>query len=126
MRRVLSPLALLVALPACQVENPKQEQERTAAQLTGGDPGRGRVAALHYGCASCHTIPGVPGNANVGPPLDRVGGRVYIGGVLLNTPDNMRRWIKDPPAVDPLTAMPNLGVTDEDLKDIAAYLYTLR
>jgi cytochrome c1 len=38
----------------------------------------------------------------------------------------MVRWVKDPPGVDPLTAMPNLRVTDDDARDIAAFLYTLR
>jgi hypothetical protein len=38
----------------------------------------------------------------------------------------MERWIKDPPAIDRLTAMPKLGVADRDARDIAGYLYTLR
>jgi cytochrome c len=46
--------------------------------------------------------------------------------VLVNTPENMRRWLKDPPAVDPKTAMPNVGASDEDIRDLAAFLYTLR
>jgi cytochrome c len=124
MRRV--PVLLLALLaPAC-VQDPRREREEDAARLTGGDPGRGKAAIEWYGCASCHTIPGVPGDANVGPPLDRVGGRVYIAGVLTNTPDNMARWVKNQPEVDPKTAMPNLGVTDADLTDITSYLYTLR
>lgn len=67
-----------------------------------------------------------PGNANVGPDLDRVGSRVYLGGVLVNTPANMHQWLKDPPAVDPKTAMPNVGLNDDEARDVAAYLYTLR
>ena len=55
-----------------------------------------------------------------------MGGRAYIGGVLTNTPDHMVRWIVDPQAVDSLTAMPLLGVSPPEAKDIAAYLYTLR
>ena len=46
--------------------------------------------------------------------------------MLPNTPQNLIRWIQNPPAVDPLTAMPNVGVTQADARDIAAYLYTLR
>ena len=100
---------------------------RTAREMTGGEPARGRAKIERYGCASCHTIPGVRGaDSLVGPPLDRVASRTYVAGVLTNTPDNMIRWLKDPPGVDPLTAMPNLGVTDEDARDIASYLYTLK
>ena len=98
-----------------------------AAALTGGSPDRGRVLIPRYGCPACHTIPGVPGaTAKVGPPLAGIVGRAYVGGVLPNTPQNLIRWIQNPPAVDPLTAMPNVGVTQADARDIAAYLYTLR
>jgi cytochrome c1 len=62
----------------------------------------------------------------VGPPLDGIGGRVYIAGVLENSPDNMIRWIRDPRGVDPMTAMPPTGATERDARDIAAYLYTLQ
>jgi cytochrome c1 len=46
--------------------------------------------------------------------------------VLYNTPDNLMLWIRNPPGVDPLTAMPDTGVTEGDARDIAAFLYTLR
>ena len=103
------------------------EAERKAAAMTGGVPARGREKIRKYGCATCHTIPGVTGaDALVGPPLTRIAIRTYIAGVMTNTPDNMVHWIRDPRGVDPLTAMPNLGVTDADARDIAGYLYTLK
>lgn len=115
---------LCVCLAGCHGRTSPYEPDAVAA--TGGDPARGRAAILAHGCAACHTIPGVPGDANVGPPLARVGGRAYLGGVLVNTPANMTAWLKDPPGVDPKTAMPNLGLPDADVTDIACYLYTLR
>ncbi|MFO0791051.1 MAG: c-type cytochrome [Pirellulales bacterium] len=88
---------------------------------------RGKAAIAHYGCAACHTIPGIRGaNGLVGPSLDRVASRTYIAGVQTNTRANMLKWIKNPPGVDDKTAMPNLRVTDSDASDIASYLYTLR
>jgi cytochrome c2 len=100
---------------------------REAAEMTGGDPARGPDLMRKYGCQSCHTIPGVVGaDGLVGPPLAGIASRSYIGGVLPNAPDNMLRWIRDPKAVDPLTAMPNTGVTASDARHIVAYLYTLR
>ena len=102
-------------------------KEEKAARLTGGDPGRGKVAIRQYGCSTCHTIPGVEGATGlVGPPLDRIGSRVYLAGQLENTPANMMRWIRDPQGIEPGTAMPNLRVTEQDGRDIAAYLYTLQ
>jgi cytochrome c len=65
-------------------------------------------------------------NGLVGPPLDRIGARIYLGGALTNTPENLIRWIRDPRGVDPRTAMPSLGVGEQDARDIAAYLYTLQ
>lgn len=96
-------------------------------QVTGGDPENGKRLIQSYGCVACHTIPGIAGvGSNVGPPLHKIGRRAYLGGVLPNTPDDMVRWLRDPPAVDPRTAMPNLGISQAEAQDIAAYLYTLR
>jgi cytochrome c1 len=72
-------------------------------------------------------VPGVSGpGSNVGPRLDKIAKRTYVGGVLANTPDNMVRWLRDPQGVDPRTAMPNVGLSEADARDIAAYLYTLQ
>jgi cytochrome c len=95
--------------------------------VPGGDARLGPQAMRSYGCQSCHTIPGVRGaNAVVGPPLDRFGYRVYIAGEVPNTPENLVRWVQHPRHVRPGTAMPDVGVTEEDARHIAAYLYTLR
>ncbi|MBP2310606.1 c-type cytochrome [Azospirillum melinis] len=112
-----------VALETMQEGN---KAYRRAAEITGGDPHAGEEAVLRYGCGSCHTIPGIiRARGLVGPPLSGFGSRIYIAGVLANNPDNLVRWIQDPPSVSPRTAMPKLGVTDGDARDIAAYLYTL-
>jgi cytochrome c1 len=114
-------LAAALLLAGCS------SKEEKAARLTGGDPRQGKVAIRQYGCEACHTIPGVEGAQGlVGPPLDRIGSRVYLAGRLSNTPENMMRWIRDPQGIEPGTAMPNLRVTEEDGRDIAAYLYTLQ
>lgn len=125
MRRVL-PLVVLALLSLGACNRRDRQSFADAAALTGGNPHAGREKARHYGCGTCHTIPGVAGaHALVGPPLAGIAGRMYIAGVLTNTPDHMVRWIMDPPAVDSATAMPNTGVTESDARDIAAYLYTL-
>ena len=92
-----------------------------------GDAERGRLLLRQYGCASCHTIPGVAtADANVGPPLTRVASRVYLAGMLPNTPDNMARWIQAPQKIDPQTVMPDMQVPEPHVRDIVAYLYRLR
>ena len=62
----------------------------------------------------------------VGPPLTRLGRRSYIAGHLSNNPDTLIRWIRHPHSFKQETAMPEMGVGDQDARDIAAYLYTLR
>lgn len=118
-------IAGLLALSACA----EAEAAATPAQpaVPAGDAERGRQALSDYGCGACHTIPGVEdANATVGPPLDDWADRHYIAGLLSNTPANLIRWIQYPQAIEPGTAMPNMGVTDQDARDMAAYLYELR
>jgi cytochrome c1 len=94
--------------------------------VAGGDPSRGPAAISKYGCGSCHVIPGVDGaNGAVGPPLTDFGARSFIAGEVGNTPENLIHWIEVPQSIEPGTAMPNLGVTEGDARNIAAYLYTL-
>jgi cytochrome c2 len=98
-----------------------------AVRVTGGDPERGRALMVTYGCAGCHTIPGVAGATGlVGPPLGGVSRRLYLGGVLTNTPENMISWIENPTAHTTKTAMPRTGISRADARHAAAYLYTLR
>ncbi|GAC1334962.1 MAG: hypothetical protein NVSMB26_18560 [Beijerinckiaceae bacterium] len=88
---------------------------------------RGAALIAANGCGTCHTIPGVAGaRGNVGPSLDRIGTRVFIAGMLRNNPDNMVRWLKNPQAIIPGNAMPNMGLNDAQARDIAAYLADLR
>jgi cytochrome c len=115
-------LIALVGLSGC-----RKEAEANAIATVGGNLRRGTEMIGTYGCASCHTIPGIRGaNGVVGPPLTQMGARSYVGGVLQNTPDNLVRWIQNPTAVDPKTAMPNLHVTNTDARDIATYLDSLQ
>lgn len=80
-----------------------------------------------HGCASCHAIPGVTRGRQsyVAPPLERFGQRAFIAGALANTPENLILWLLDPDAVEPGTAMPDVGLSVREATDIAAYLHTL-
>ena len=121
MRSLVLLTSMLILTAACRGPSPGD------AVPASGDIERGRALTRSYGCGSCHTIPGVTGaNALVGPPLWGMADRGYIGGVLPNTEAAMRRWIQNPQEVTPRTAMPNLGVTENDAREIAAFLYTLR
>ena len=87
---------------------------------------RGQTDLLRYGCGSCHSVDGLPtARGLVGPPLTGLRNRMYIAGMLPNSPDNLQRWIHNPKDVNPNTAMPALGVSDRDAADIAAYIYSI-
>lgn len=80
-----------------------------------------------YQCGSCHTIPGVPASrGKVGPSLQSFGHRSYIAGRIANRPDRLAQWIESPQALVPGTAMPDMGASPEDARDMAAYLSSIR
>jgi cytochrome c len=92
-----------------------------------GDPDRGRRAIRDYGCHTCHVVPGVQGaDGLVGPPLNYWADRGYIAGLIPNTPENTTSWLMAPQSIAPGSAMPDMGVTWGDARDMTAYLYTLR
>ena len=87
---------------------------------------RGQRLLAHYQCGACHSIPKVPASrGRVGPPLERWAGRSYIAGQIPNRPDTLARWIAEPQALVPGTAMPDMGVSDADARAMAAYLMSL-
>lgn len=117
------PLLLLIAAAGCDA--PRDPGPRPPI-VYGGDPGAGRSLIRDFGCGSCHTVPGVRGAKGlVGPPLTSFAHRTYIAGHLPNRPENLVAWIVNPRAIHPGTAMPITGVTVQQARDIAAYLYTL-
>jgi cytochrome c oxidase assembly factor CtaG/cytochrome c2 len=121
--------ALIVALFAAAAATgcSRQRDREDAERLTGGRVARAPNLIDHYGCGSCHSIPGVPGaTGTVGPPMDHMASRTYIAGRLPNEPTAMITWLRSPQHFEPATAMPQMGVSEADARDIAAYLYTLR
>jgi len=60
----------------------------------------------------------------VGPLLTGYTTQSYVVGRLTNSPVNLVHWIENPQGIEPGSAMPNLGVTEADARDIAAYLYS--
>jgi cytochrome c2 len=115
--------ALSSAIFAHMLTQSSKRQE-TAAAMTGGDPARAPMLFRRYGCVGCHEIPGIPGaDGKVGASLAALRERVYVAGVAANTPDNLVRWIVDPQAFSPRTAMPATGISEAEARDLAAYLY---
>jgi cytochrome c2 len=101
------------------------DETSPVVEVPGGSAAAGKAAIERLGCTSCHRIPGLrEPEARVGPPLDDMAERRYIAGDEPNTLSVMLRWLQDPQAVEPGTLMPDLGVTEREARDIAAYLYS--
>lgn len=95
-------------------------------QVGSGELEIGRRLISDYGCVSCHMVPGIASAPSyVGPPLDHWGQRSYIAGSLTNNEENLVRWLVDPQAVEPGTAMPDLDVSEQDATNMAAYLLSI-
>jgi cytochrome c oxidase subunit 2 len=78
-------------------------------------------------CATCHTIQGTPFAGKVGPNLTALMERPTIAaGTLPNTTQGLSTWLHDPPAVKPGARMPDLGLSQSQIRSLIAFLETLK
>ena len=114
-------IAVFLATTGCDGDIPQH------LRVADGDPVTGRILAAGFGCTACHHIPGVGMPTGVvGPSLDGFGRRAYLAGRVPNRPATLTAWLRDPPGIDPETAMPAIGLDEGAARNIAAYLYSLR
>lgn len=92
-----------------------------------GDPHNGRRLFVDTGCAGCHTIQGVPeATGIVAPNLTNVVLRPTLAGETIPlTPETMTQWLVQPSSLKPDTVMPSVGLTEQQARDITAFLYSL-
>lgn len=128
MGRVLSRAAGWLVLPGALLVGCVGGKQRSAyIPSNGGSVQAGKFLIVKYKCGSCHTIPGIRNADGVfGPPLNFIASRSIIGGNFPNDPDTLAHWVMDPPSMKPATAMPKLGLSQSDARDVVAYLETLR
>lgn len=123
--RCLLPILMLLA--AAGLSGCGDEMD-DAAILTihGADPEKGRGLIHAYGCGTCHTIAGIRGaRGRVGPELEDYSQQHLLAGFLPNAPRYLIAWLMDPVALKAQTGMPSQGLTEEEARHIASYLYTL-
>lgn len=94
--------------------------------MAGADAGRGRQIIERVGCGACHVVPGVSWpQGRVGPSLDGFARQALIAGRFSNQPETLALWVRNAPALSPGTAMPPMPLTEQEARDVAAYLFTL-
>lgn len=122
---VAGATAGLVAAFAAHTTSNRHKRVEIARQLTSGEPSQAPEIFRRYGCAGCHTIPGIAGaDGKVGDNLSGLRERVFLAGVANNNADNLVRWIVSPRTFSPNTAMPETGISEKEARDLAAYLYS--
>ncbi|HUP45517.1 MAG TPA: c-type cytochrome [Thermoanaerobaculia bacterium] len=120
-------LTIAVLFIACGGESPQQPAATAVASQPAGDPKQGKALIEQYGCIACHVTPGIDGSHGaLGPSLAGMASRPSIAGRVSNDRPTMVAYLQNPPAVDPQTRMPPLGVSEDDARHMTAYLFTLR
>jgi cytochrome c oxidase subunit 2 len=101
--------------------------QATAVTASERPASQGRNVFMTNACISCHTIRGTQAQGVLGPDLTHVGSRLTIAaGVLDNNAANLARWIGNPQDVKPGSLMPNMGLTEQQVEQLVAYLQSLR
>ena len=92
---------------------------------TASEEAKGHTLFLQKGCSGCHAVNGVAAGV-VGPNLTYFNSRAtFAGSIFGNDNDNLRAWLRDPPAEKPGSLMPDLGLTEAEITSLIAYLRTL-
>ncbi|HEY7064801.1 MAG TPA: c-type cytochrome [Chloroflexota bacterium] len=114
------------ATPAARVASAAPLARLTPAPGVAGDAARGRDLFATVGCGGCHTLRGLPDASGVtGPNLTNVTLRPTLAGESIPmTPDTLARWLVNPADVKPGSPMPSLGLSAEQARDVAAFLYS--
>ena len=125
--KIMAPfilLMLIVALPACNWF--RDFDFERGARLTGGNPELGRKKLAQRSCSSCHVIPGVPrAQGKNAPSLAGWSGRRTFLNTYPNTPENLEKWLQTPSHRKPGTTMPDMNISPQDSRDMAAYLFSI-
>lgn len=120
---------IVVAEPQPQFDQWLRNQGQPAPTATTGSVARGQEVFLGNACIGCHAIEGTAAQARVAPNLTHFGSRTTLGANrLTNTPENLEKWINNPPRYKPGAKMPVWeGVlSQEDIRAIVDYLESLK
>ena len=115
-------VAVAIASGVVLYEETSRKTEAQADAITRGDWRTGRLIVARYNCGACHMITGVDGaHGKVAPDLAGIGKRATIAGSLPNDPETMVRWLIHPQRLRPGSGMPEMGLSEKEARDAAAF-----
>jgi cytochrome c oxidase subunit 2 len=118
---------LMVAEPQEEFQKWEQAQLLPPPAPSSDNAQKGLALFEQMSCVNCHTIKGTIASATVGPDLTHFASRKQLGaGIAANTPENLRRWLRDPQQVKVGVKMPDFKFNDEQVAQLADYIETLK
>jgi cytochrome c oxidase subunit 2 len=82
---------------------------------------------VENGCDGCHELRKGAARGSFGPDLSHFGSRLTLAaGTLTNTPEHLTAWLEDPQSVKPGAKMPDLRLSDEDIRRLVDFLEGLK
>jgi cytochrome c2 len=87
-------------------------QAQAPVEAAAGSVERGRTVFNEYRCVTCHAVEGKGGD--IGPDLAKLGSKLR--------PEWLLKWLKNPHEIMPATRMPIYNFTEQDARDLAAFL----
>lgn len=108
-----------VAAPVVLEPTPESSQPEGGAEA-------GKALFISKACTGCHVVQGMPeARGAVGPDLTHAANAASIAGVLPNTEENLKEWLRDPALMKPGALMPNQHLTDSEIDALVAFIQTL-
>ena len=118
------------SIPAPETEKPSPvavAKETPEETLPTDNVEDGKSLFISKACTGCHVIKGIPeAQGKVGPELTYQASNVQIMGVVANTEENLKKYLKDPVKLKPGISMPNQHLTDSEIDALVAFLRTLK
>ena len=107
-------------------QNWVKQQQSLPPKMT-GLAAEGEQIFMKGSCKTCHNIEGTNAKGLFGPDLTHIASRQIIaGGIMENNLENMTKWLTNPTAVKPAAKMPNLGLTQDQVSALVAFIYNLK
>jgi cytochrome c oxidase subunit 2 len=118
---------LVIAESAADYEGWISAQRQQAAASSNQEAEAGKAVFMSKPCASCHTVRGTDASGSTGPDLTHVGSRQTIAAGLFDTTrGSLAAWIADPQTLKPGNNMPMVTLSSDELRQISAYMASLK